>query len=92
MHGGLFSQDGVTIEDLRKIERNRQPPEEGLMCDLLWSDPQEQNGRSPSKRGVGVQFGPDVTKAFCKQNGLDYVIRYKNIFESLLTVGKVYLQ
>jgi serine/threonine-protein phosphatase 5 len=28
MHGGLFSSDNVTLDDLRKIERNRQPPEE----------------------------------------------------------------
>jgi len=45
------------------------------MCDLLWSDPQPQLGRSSSKRGVGTQFGPDVTKRFLKENNLDYVIR-----------------
>ncbi len=49
--------------------------ETGIMCDLLWSDPQPQNGRSPSKRGVGVQFGPDVTRAFLAKNKLKYVIR-----------------
>lgn len=27
------------------------------MCEMLWSDPQPQQGRSPSKRGVGVAFG-----------------------------------
>ncbi|XP_049812956.1 serine/threonine-protein phosphatase 5 [Schistocerca nitens] len=75
MHGGLFSDDSVTLEDLRKIDRNRQPPEEGLMCELLWSDPQPQPGREPSKRGVGIQFGPDVTKKFLDLNGLDYIIR-----------------
>lgn len=75
MHGGLFATDGVTLDDLRKVDRNRQPPEEGLMCELLWSDPQPQNGRSPSKRGVGIQFGPDVTKAFLAHNKLDYIIR-----------------
>jgi serine/threonine-protein phosphatase 5 len=64
MHGGLFSRDGVKLEELRNIERNRQPPEEGLMCELLWSDPQPQDGRAPSKRGVGVQFGPDVTHKY----------------------------
>ncbi|NXF28234.1 PPP5 phosphatase, partial [Rhodinocichla rosea] len=42
MHGGLFSEDGVTLDDIRKIERNRQPPDSGPMCDLLWSDPQPQ--------------------------------------------------
>lgn len=75
MHGGLFSQDDVTLEDIKNISRNKQPPEEGLMCELLWSDPQPQRGRAPSKRGVGCQFGPDVTEKFLEANKLDYVIR-----------------
>lgn len=45
------------------------------MCELLWSDPQLSYGRGPSKRGVGIQFGPDVTEHFCKYNNLDYVVR-----------------
>ncbi|XP_037818577.1 serine/threonine-protein phosphatase 5 [Lucilia sericata] len=75
MHGGLFSSDTVTLDDLRRIERNCQPPEDGLMCELLWSDPQLSYGRGPSKRGVGIQFGPDVTETFCKHNNLDYIVR-----------------
>ncbi|CAG5130523.1 unnamed protein product [Candidula unifasciata] len=75
MHGGLFSSDDVTLDDIAKTPRNRQPPENGIMCELLWSDPQPQNGRSPSKRGVGVQFGPDVTKRFLERNNLDYIVR-----------------
>lgn len=46
------------------------------MCDLLWSDPQDIRGRSASKRGVGCQFGPDITNEFCEKNGIDYVIRF----------------
>ena len=75
MHGGLFSKDDVTLEDIRNIDRFRQPPEEGLMCELLWSDPQLFNGRSPSKRGVGVHFGPDVTSNFLEKNKLEYIVR-----------------
>ncbi|XP_012258338.1 serine/threonine-protein phosphatase 5 [Athalia rosae] len=75
MHGGLFSRDDVTLAEIREIDRNRQPPEEGLMCELLWSDPQPQPGRAPSKRGVGVQFGPDVTQKFLELNNLDYIVR-----------------
>ena len=75
MHGGLFNKDNVTLDDIRAIDRFRQPPDEGLMCDILWSDPMPGNGRSPSKRGVGVQFGPDVTEAFLAHNNLDYIIR-----------------
>ena len=29
MHGGLFSKDGVTLDDIVKTERFRQPPEDG---------------------------------------------------------------
>lgn len=33
VHGGLFSKDGVTLDDIRKVQRiGRQPGQEGLMC------------------------------------------------------------
>jgi len=36
VHGGLFSKDQVTLEDIRKIDRiGRQPGQEGLMCQFL---------------------------------------------------------
>lgn len=75
VHGGLSSDDGVTLDDIRAIDRQKEPPDSGLMCDLLWSDPQREPGRSPSKRGVGLSFGPDVTKRFLEHNNLDLVIR-----------------
>lgn len=75
VHGGLFSKDDVTIEDLRKVDRVREPPEEGHMTEMLWSDPQGPDGRAPSKRGVGVAFGPDVTRNFLRANGLKMVVR-----------------
>ena len=37
MHGGLFKDDNVVLDDLRKIDRNRQPPEEGKSLSLLYS-------------------------------------------------------
>lgn len=77
LHGGLFSDDKTTLDDIRKLDRHgqRQPGQSGLMMEMLWTDPQPQNGRGPSKRGVGLQFGPDVTKRFCENNGLEAVIR-----------------
>ncbi|KAL3651317.1 Serine/threonine-protein phosphatase 5 [Castilleja foliolosa] len=75
VHGGLFSVDGVKLSDIRAIDRFCEPPEEGLMCELLWSDPQPQLGRGPSKRGVGLSFGADVTKRFLEDNKLDLVVR-----------------
>ena len=81
VHGGLFARDGVTLDDLRAVDRFREPPEEGLMCEALWSDPQPEPGRAPSKRGVGCQFGPDVTADFLKANGLSLVVRSHEVKE-----------
>jgi len=39
VHGGLFSQDGVKLEHLRELKRPKEVPDEGLICDSLWSDP-----------------------------------------------------
>lgn len=80
-HGGLFSNDGVTLAQIEKIKRNRQPPESGLMCDILWSDPCPYPGRHPSKRGCGLSFGPDVTKEFLKTNALKLVVRSHEVKE-----------
>ncbi|KAI9826864.1 MAG: hypothetical protein M1832_005803 [Thelocarpon impressellum] len=77
LHGGLFSDDDVSLDDVRKLNRHgqRQPGQQGLMMEMLWTDPQKEPGRGPSKRGVGLQFGPDVTKRFCERNELEAVIR-----------------
>lgn len=80
MHGGLFSDDKVTLEDIKKYNRfpssgNTQPPREGIAMELLWTDPQPETGRAPSKRGIGMQFGPDITKRFCLSNKIRKVLR-----------------
>ena len=75
VHGGLFSKDGVTLDDIRKIKRFREVPESGIMCELLWSDPSKINGRHPSNRGVAITFGPDVVQNFLKSNKLQKLVR-----------------
>ena len=89
--GPPVSKDGVTLDQIAKIDRfGRQPGQEGDMMEvlrissttyladsvqLLWTDPQEQSGRGPSKRGVGLGFGPDVTKRWCELNRITAIIR-----------------
>ncbi|XP_951772.1 serine/threonine protein phosphatase, putative [Theileria annulata] len=75
IHGGLFGTENVTIEDLKKIDRFKEPSDSGLMTDMLWSDPKPSNGLSPSKRGVGFEFGPDISNSFISKNNLSYIIR-----------------
>lgn len=75
VHGGLFAKDGIKLADIEKVDRKREPPDEGIMCETLWSDPCDQDGRHPSKRGVGIQFGPDVAQRFLDDNNLKMVVR-----------------
>lgn len=37
VHGGLSTEDGVTLKRIEEIPRNCEPPESGLMSDLLWA-------------------------------------------------------
>jgi serine/threonine-protein phosphatase 5 len=80
-HGGLPTDDTVMLDDVRKVKRGMEPPEQGLMSDLLWSDPQPFPGKSPSKRGVGYAFGPDITSAFLERNGLSLLVRSHEVKE-----------
>ena len=69
-HGGLYSKDGVTLSQIANTHRKREPGDEGIMVETLWSDPCDLNGRHPSKRGVGCMFGPDVAANFLANNNL----------------------
>lgn len=80
MHGGLFSDDKIGLDDIKKHNRlpdsgATQPSRDGIAMELLWTDPQTMNGRSPSKRGLGLQFGPDITERFCLLNKIRKVLR-----------------
>ena len=74
LHGGL-SPDIETIDEIRKIDRRRDVPSSGAMCDLLWSDPEERLGWGVSPRGAGYIFGSDISKKFTQRNNLMMVNR-----------------
>lgn len=75
MHGGLPSDTSATLEDMKKIDRFKQPPREGIFMEMLWADPQVSNGFGPSPRGLSSAFGPDITQQFLENNNLKRIIR-----------------
>ncbi|UIZ27646.1 hypothetical protein KXD40_005824 [Peronospora effusa] len=81
VHGGLSNHENVTIEELLQLDHRREIPTQGtsradeIFTHLLWSDPRDEDGWKSSSRGAGVEFGPDITKAFCAQNGISLIIR-----------------
>lgn len=56
-HGGLPAP-GTMLQDIQQAERRLEPGDTGIVCDLLWSDPQPENGRAPSKRGTVILPSP----------------------------------
>ncbi|KAJ1889144.1 3',5'-cyclic-nucleotide phosphodiesterase (PDEase) (3':5'-CNP), partial [Kickxella alabastrina] len=82
IHGGL-SPELHTLDDLRTLDRFREPPTHGLMCDLLWADPVEDFGHEKNKsyfvhnyaRGCSYFFSYAATCAFLERNGLLSLVR-----------------
>ena len=83
MHGGL-SPELNTVDQLKKIVRPTDVPEEGLLCDLLWSDPESQcNGWGKNDRGVSVVFNEKVLSKFLQKNDMDLVCRAHQVVEDV---------
>lgn len=74
LHGGL-SPEISTIDDIKKLDRRQDVPNQGAICDLLWSDPEERSGWGVSPRGAGFIFGADITKKFIDTNNLKMINR-----------------
>ena len=74
IHGGL-SPTIDTLDHIREINRIQEVPINGAMCDLIWSDPQDQGGWVVSFRGAGYSFGPDISEQFNHTNGLKLIAR-----------------
>lgn len=68
---------------MKQIDRFREPPTHGLMCDILWADPLEEFGQEKtgdffvhnSVRGCSYFFSYPAACAFLEKNNLLSVIR-----------------
>lgn len=81
MHGGL-SPDLDHLSQIFDIPRPTDVPDEGLLCDLLWADPEPAvNGWGYNARGVSYTFGPDVIQQFLERHGLDLICRAHQVVE-----------
>ena len=75
VHGGL-SPSISNLDEIRCLSRFGELPHEGGMCDLLWSDPEEELvGWGSNPRGCGFVFGGDCVSEFNKHNGLSLICR-----------------
>lgn len=62
VHGGLFSKDDVTLDDIRKIDRiGRQPGQEGILCKSICLFP-KPNQLISCRRGTVFQVAMSISK------------------------------
>lgn len=81
MHGGL-SPDLQSMEQIRRMARPTDVPDAGILCDLLWSDPEESvTGWLANDRGVSFAFGPDIVSRFLQKHDLDLICRAHQVVE-----------
>ena len=82
VHGGL-SPEIRNLEDIRKLDRFKEPPPFGPMCDLLWSDPLEDYGNEKNSehfshntvRGCSFFYSYAACCEFLQNNQLLSIIR-----------------
>jgi serine/threonine-protein phosphatase PPG1 len=75
VHGGISSQFS-TLDQIRVQERFKEIPDEGVITDLLWSDPDPtRDGFAYSQRGAGYIFGGDAVKRFQQSNKIEHMVR-----------------
>ncbi|XP_034671893.1 serine/threonine-protein phosphatase beta isoform isoform X1 [Drosophila subobscura] len=80
-HGGL-SPDLQGMEQIRRLMRPTDVPDTGLLCDLLWSDPDKDvQGWGENDRGVSFTFGVDVVSKFLNRHELDLICRAHQVVE-----------
>lgn len=96
VHGGI-SPHLVHISDLDSIDRFVEPPSQGLLCDLLWSDPVEDYGREqPSPegfranhvRGCSYNFTYDAVCNFLERNSLLGIFRGHEVQDAGYTMHR----
>lgn len=83
VHGGL-SPEIRTLDDIKNIDRFKEPPPYGPMCDLLWSDPFDDYGKETTSverfsqnhvRGCSYFFSFAAVCEFLQSNSLLSIIR-----------------
>lgn len=90
MHGGI----SPVLDDLRQINKLQRPqevPDEGLLCDLLWSDPAtgaaeyiagvKSKGWGKNDRGTSYVFSDKIVEQFLKKHDLDLIVRGHQVME-----------
>ena len=71
-----------SLEQIKRIMRPTDVPDTGLLCDLLWSDPDKDvQGWGENDRGVSFTFGQEIVQGFNKKHDIDLICRAHQVVE-----------
>ena len=83
-HGGL-SPELIFVNQIKNIIRPTDVPEYGMLCDILWSDPSENENMNEffgfNERGISVTFSKKSLKNFLNDNNLELLCRAHQVVE-----------
>jgi serine/threonine-protein phosphatase 2B catalytic subunit len=80
MHGGI-SPSFKSIESVNAVNRFQEIPIEGLICDIVWADPMEdeeavkKDFTENSERACSYKYGLDPVKKILDDNDFTLLIR-----------------
>ena len=72
------------MEQIHRIMRPTHVPDQGLMCDLLWADPDKEFiGWGENERaGMSFTFGTGIVSKFLINHDFDLIIRGNQVCEN----------
>ena len=81
-HGGL-SPDLIFVNQIKNIIRPTDVPEYGMLCDILWSDPDNdaEDYFGYNERGISVTFSKKLLQKFLSDNNLELLCRAHQVVE-----------
>jgi serine/threonine-protein phosphatase PP1 catalytic subunit len=83
VHGGL-SPELLRLDQIFDVARPTDVPDNGLLCDFLWSDPDPDiMGWGENARGVSYTFGADVVSNFLVKHDFDLIVRAHQVHSYL---------
>ena len=79
VHGGI-SENVPSVEAINQVDRKMEPPDEGLMSDVMWADPASNHDYNTDyvfndKREVSVIYGRKPVNKLLEASGLRGLIR-----------------
>jgi len=75
VHGGI-SPYLKTLDDIKIINRFGKIPDNGLLCDLMWSDPSNSNKKwGKNNRGISCTYNNIAINTFLRNNKLQLLCR-----------------